>query len=534
MSAIRNIFISFRTSEREHALLLKNALVNSGFSVWWQEEIQCGQEWHGEIDKALQNASAIIVLWSKQSLESVWVKHEASQAISKQIYTPVRIEVTEIESPYNRIQATDLFNWNGIESHAGFQNLLTRLKELIPEPVPLYKRAIRLFWNQRLAVILFFITVYAMYLLLSQSRLLNVQSEKQELLHSALEKTKDSLDEQFSKINALTRSIDESLFNTQKKLNYEFLNATQNQNQLRKVTDKISTASNSTISSLRYAIGSLNSLEISQKNVLSNIKRNLFPIEACKMKLRFTVYWNPEMPIFEGYVERLVKYSIEQIKNRDDKDTLATYSFENGLNVRFRFNNKNEIEIRNIWINGISNLLPDCSDFSEKQVYNMMFNNGVYLTFSKNYNPTVPINNQAYLRFKSMVGLNTRNCIESKPYRLLSEKNEVNLSLRFKNGRLKYFSSEFYTENVELEISSPQLISVMDLLNADFEINGGLTNGNFKVEQVGNVILSMNGESLGSINLPNSVSYPPDGQPSSIIAKFKLQPDNFSSGLFTE
>lgn len=122
-----HIFISFKTEERMAAFHLKEALNEAGFKVWWQEEIQCGQEWHGEIDKAIVEAGAIIVLWSKQSMHSQWVKHEASQAIVRSVYAPVRIEPMEIESPYDRIQATDLIKWEGDTKHAGFQNLNKRI-----------------------------------------------------------------------------------------------------------------------------------------------------------------------------------------------------------------------------------------------------------------------------------------------------------------------------------------------------------------------------------------------------------------------
>ena len=48
--------------------------------------------------------------------------------------------IMSIDSPYNRIQATDLFNWDGKAVHPGFRNLLNRIEELLPPPITRTKR----------------------------------------------------------------------------------------------------------------------------------------------------------------------------------------------------------------------------------------------------------------------------------------------------------------------------------------------------------------------------------------------------------
>jgi len=186
MQSLKHVFISFKTEERDLAFQLQTALTASGYKIWWQEEIQCGQEWHGEIDKAIEAAGAIVVLWSNKSLSSIWVRHEASQAIVKGVYTPVRVEAMEIDSPYNRVQATDIVNWTGDINHPGFQNLLVRLNELMPPPISLWEQSKRFIWKQRAVIILSVVAITALYLLLKQSTVLNKQIEKQEEIFKAL------------------------------------------------------------------------------------------------------------------------------------------------------------------------------------------------------------------------------------------------------------------------------------------------------------------------------------------------------------
>jgi len=102
----RQVFISFKSEERDAADLLHRTLTAQGYNVWWQEKLQCGHVWHAEIDEALRAASAVIVLWSPAAMKSEWVKHEASQAIARQVYAPTRIAPMKIESPFDRVQAT--------------------------------------------------------------------------------------------------------------------------------------------------------------------------------------------------------------------------------------------------------------------------------------------------------------------------------------------------------------------------------------------------------------------------------------------
>lgn len=186
-----HVFISFKTDKKERstALQLKNNLNKSGFKVWWQEEIQCGQEWHGAIDKAIEEAGAILVLWSSKSMVSTWVKHEASQAIVKQVYTPARIEVMEIDSPYNRIQAIDLIDWNGDPNHPGYQNLVKRLKKLMPAPLSFWQKATQFTRKHFATIVISFITILALFLIVRQSGILQSQITQQAKIALEIDRT---------------------------------------------------------------------------------------------------------------------------------------------------------------------------------------------------------------------------------------------------------------------------------------------------------------------------------------------------------
>ena len=126
------VFISYKREEVEHANRIRNSLLTRGYNVWWDEDIQCGQAWNEVLDEAVRKSHCIVVLWSTRSMQSRWVMHEASAAIDRGIYTPARIELCHIESPYNRLQATDILDWDGQSDHPGLNDLLHRIDELLP------------------------------------------------------------------------------------------------------------------------------------------------------------------------------------------------------------------------------------------------------------------------------------------------------------------------------------------------------------------------------------------------------------------
>jgi hypothetical protein len=137
------VFISFKSEEREAARLLKEALEKAGFPIFWAPEIQTGKDWHVELDRAVTMAGCVVVLWSKASMASDWVRHEASQAMARGVYLPARLEPMEILPPFNRLQATDLMRGNKELSIDGLRNLTRQIDQLLPLPVPLWRRALR-------------------------------------------------------------------------------------------------------------------------------------------------------------------------------------------------------------------------------------------------------------------------------------------------------------------------------------------------------------------------------------------------------
>jgi hypothetical protein len=126
-----DIFISYSSEDRGKAKDIAEALVEQGFSVWWDRSILPGETFATVIEAALDAAKSVIVLWSRTSVSSKWVKTEASEGDRRGIIIPVLIDDVKIPLAFRRIQAADLKDWVGKLPHLGFDNLLNAVTGIL-------------------------------------------------------------------------------------------------------------------------------------------------------------------------------------------------------------------------------------------------------------------------------------------------------------------------------------------------------------------------------------------------------------------
>lgn len=120
---INDVFLSYAREDRERAGRLAHALEARGWSVWWDREILAGQAFDQAIEKQLESARCIVVLWSRDSVSSEWVKNEAAVAAERGVLTPVTIDVVKLPLEFRRRQTISLIGWKGQESHPAFVEL---------------------------------------------------------------------------------------------------------------------------------------------------------------------------------------------------------------------------------------------------------------------------------------------------------------------------------------------------------------------------------------------------------------------------
>ena len=74
------IFISYSKKDSEFAHKFADDLIAAGHKIWVDRSLQVGDEWEKTIEAALENAQEVIVILSKNAINSKWVQHEGSIA----------------------------------------------------------------------------------------------------------------------------------------------------------------------------------------------------------------------------------------------------------------------------------------------------------------------------------------------------------------------------------------------------------------------------------------------------------------------
>lgn len=163
-----DIFISYANQDRERAGKLAVAFGAMGWSVWWDGRIIVGQAFDETIERELASAKSVVVLWSKDSITSEWVKNEAAVGARRGILVPAMLDRVQLPLEFSRKQTADLTGWNGDPSHSGFQAVCEGISAILGgssnlrlRPAPSTRRSRR--WIGTGIAILIFGVGYGIY-----------------------------------------------------------------------------------------------------------------------------------------------------------------------------------------------------------------------------------------------------------------------------------------------------------------------------------------------------------------------------------
>src|SRR6476646_3828682 len=118
------VFLSYARADVDCARKLASVVARAGHEVWWDRELHGGSRFTMEIDKALREAEAVIVLWSESSLESAWVQDEAAEGRDSGRLVPATIDSVRPPLGFRQYQAIDLTDLRNGEQPAQLEELL--------------------------------------------------------------------------------------------------------------------------------------------------------------------------------------------------------------------------------------------------------------------------------------------------------------------------------------------------------------------------------------------------------------------------
>jgi len=88
--------------------------------VWFDRDLPAHRAYSDVISTELESASAVLVLWSKASVESQWVRSEANRARELGKLVQARLDNARLPMPFDQIQCADLTGWRRATTNAGW------------------------------------------------------------------------------------------------------------------------------------------------------------------------------------------------------------------------------------------------------------------------------------------------------------------------------------------------------------------------------------------------------------------------------
>jgi adenylate cyclase len=130
------IFVSYAREDEAQATAVAEALSSHGHRVWRDKELPAHRAYAEVIEERLNNADAVVVLWSAQAAKSQWVRAEADTARNRGTLVQASLDGSIPPLPFNQIQCADLVGWDGRDASEGWRKLGASIAELTGAEAP--------------------------------------------------------------------------------------------------------------------------------------------------------------------------------------------------------------------------------------------------------------------------------------------------------------------------------------------------------------------------------------------------------------
>lgn len=140
LERMTDVFISYSRNDAAAAERFARGFEALGYSVWWDVALRSGETFDEAIEQALRASKVVVVLWSRASVGSRWVRTEATLADRAGKLAPVMIEACERPILFELTHTADLTHWSGDRADKAWQALAEDVHKIMCACVPVQPR----------------------------------------------------------------------------------------------------------------------------------------------------------------------------------------------------------------------------------------------------------------------------------------------------------------------------------------------------------------------------------------------------------
>lgn len=125
-----DVFISYKKEDAPLARRVIGAIEAVGFTTWWDDRIAPAEHWDETIEREIAAARAVVVLWTKASVKSQWVRSEAQFGLDQKKLLPLLLEECSPPLAFVLVQAINLARWDGDIEHKSWRRVTAYLHDI--------------------------------------------------------------------------------------------------------------------------------------------------------------------------------------------------------------------------------------------------------------------------------------------------------------------------------------------------------------------------------------------------------------------
>jgi tetratricopeptide (TPR) repeat protein len=133
---VADVFLSYARPNSTVVARAAQVLCANGYSVWYDCELPAHRPYSDIIEQELARSRCVLVLWSRDAVQSQWVRSEANRARELGKLVQGRLDHVLLPMPFDQIQCADLRRWRRSAPPQGWSQVISSIEALVKSSDP--------------------------------------------------------------------------------------------------------------------------------------------------------------------------------------------------------------------------------------------------------------------------------------------------------------------------------------------------------------------------------------------------------------